>query len=97
MLDAHGGDLGNGVFRNLPKIAIGAEITIEMGDGRQFTYVVADKTTRPIGDEANNYMATAFTSPVPGVPSMTLITCTGGWSQVQHTYLERFFVRATLK
>lgn len=97
VMDAHGGDLGNGIFKNLPKIQNGAEIVVEMGDGRKFTYVVADTAWRKIGDEANAYMETAFSSPKNGVPSLTLITCTGEWSQVQHTYNQRFFVRALLK
>lgn len=99
LLDAHGGDLGNGIFRTLPRIQIGAEINIEMGDGRLFTYKVVDTATRPL-DGANNadaYMPTALTSPQAGAASLTLITCTGEWSQVRQTYLDRFFARAVLQ
>lgn len=99
LLDAHGGDLGNGIFRTLPRIQIGAEINIEMGDGRLFTYKVVDTATRPL-DGANNadsYMPTALTSPQPGAASLTLITCTGEWSQLRQTYLDRFFARAILQ
>ncbi len=97
IINAHGGDLGNGIFRNLPKISVGAEIVIEMGDGRKFTYVVHDATSQEIGDAANDYMTTAFSSPKPGVASMTLITCTGDWLETQQTYSRRLFVRALLK
>lgn len=97
IINAHGGDLGNGIFRNLPKISVGAEIVIEMGDGRKFTYVVHDATSQEIGDAANDYMTTAFSSPQPGVASMTLITCTGDWLETQQTYSRRLFVRALLK
>lgn len=97
MLDAHGGDLGNGVFKYLPRITIGTDISVEMGDGRKYIYTVVDKVTKTIGDDANNYMSTALSSPQTGVPSMTLITCTGEWSDKQQTYLERLFVRAILK
>lgn len=99
LLDAHGGDLGNGIFRTLPRIQIGADINIEMGDGRLYTYKVVDTATRPL-DGANNadqYMPTALTSPQPNIGSITLITCTGEWSQMRQTYLDRFFVRATLQ
>ena len=99
LLDAHGGDLGNGIFRTLPRIQIGAEINIEMGDGRLFTYKVVDTATRPL-DGANNadaYMPIALTSPQAGAASLTLITCTGEWSQVRQTYLDRFFARAVLQ
>lgn len=97
MLDAHGGDLGNGIFKYLPRIAVGADIVVEMGDGRKYTYTVVDKATKNIGEEANSYMNTAFSSPQAGVPSMTLITCTGEWSDKQQTYLQRLFVRAALR
>lgn len=99
LLDAHGGDLGNGIFRNLPRVQIGAEINIEMGDGRLFTYKVVDTATRPLDGEnnADSYMSTALTSPQPGVASLTLITCTGEWSQLRQTYLDRFFARAVLQ
>lgn len=97
MLDAHGGALGNGVFKYLPRITVGADIVVEMGDGRKYTYTVVDKATRDIGEAANSYMNTAFSSPQTGVPSMTLITCTGEWSDRQQTYLQRLFVRAVLK
>lgn len=99
LLDAHGGDLGNGIFRTLPRIQIGAEINIEMGDGRLFTYKVVDTATRPLDGEnnADSYMPTALTSPQPGAASLTLITCTGEWSQLRQTYLDRFFARAILQ
>lgn len=99
LLDAHGGDLGNGIFRKLPRIQIGADINIEMGDGRLFTYKVVDTATRPIdgNNNADQYMPTALTSPQAGAASLTLITCTGEWSQVRQTYLDRFFVRAVLQ
>lgn len=99
LLDAHGGDLGDGIFRTLPRIQIGAEINIEMGDGRLFTYKVVDTATRPLDgtNNADSYMPTALTSPQAGAASLTLITCTGEWSQVRQTYLDRFFARAVLQ
>lgn len=99
LLDAHGGDLGNGIFRTLPRIQVGADINIEMGDGRLFTYKVVDTATRPLdgNNNADSYMSTALTSPQAGTASLTLITCTGEWSQIRQTYLDRFFVRAVLQ
>lgn len=97
MLNAHGGSLGNGIFRNLPSISVGAEIVVEMGDGTKYTYIVHDLVTKNLGEEANDYMPTAFSSPTPGVASMTLITCTGDWLMNQQTYSQRLFVRALRK
>lgn len=97
VMDAHGGAPGVGAFGNLPQIKHGDEIRIEMGDGREFTYVVVDTATKALGEEADNYMITAFESPEEGRGSLTLITCTGVYWTSSRTYSHRFFARAVLK
>ena len=52
VMDAHGGNAGQGIFRTLPNIQTGAEIAVEMGDGRLYTYVVTDTATKALGDES---------------------------------------------
>lgn len=96
VMDGHGGAPGIGIFGNLPLVAIGADITVVMGDGRSYTYTVVDTATKALGDEANDYMTTAFSSPEKGKPSITLITCTGDWWLSSRTYSHRFFARAVL-
>lgn len=98
IINAHGGDLGIGIFRYLPRINIGDQIIIEMGDETtKYIYNVVDIVYKSIGNEANEYMPTAFASPEPGKSSLTLITCTGDWLQTQNTYSQRLFVRAVLQ
>lgn len=97
IINAHGGDLGTGIFKTLPKIKNGDEIIIEMGDGRKFSYYVGEIVFAKLGAEANDYMNTAFKSLVPGKPSLTLITCTGTWLPDLQTYDQRLFVRAATK
>lgn len=97
VMNAHGGDLGYGIFRTLPKLPVGETIKIEMGDGRIFTYRVVESVRKMIGDEANNYMATAFTPLDSTGNTLTLITCTGDWLQTSWTYNQRLFVRAILE
>lgn len=109
VLDGHGGFTNIGIFGNLPPragynrgIVVGDEITIEMEatEGAKpaiYTYRVTDTATKNLGDEANNYMTTAFESPVPGQGSITIITCTGDWWAKSKTYSQRFFVRAVLE
>lgn len=110
IIDGHGGAPGIGVFGNLPArpgrnrgVIAGDLITIEMGPeigeekGAVYTYRVVDTATKSLGAEANEYMATAFTSPVRGQGSLTLITCTGDWWQASKTYSQRHFVRAVLE
>ena len=68
---------------------------MERGDGQVFRYSVIENKTIPLS-ESNDYMAIAMMSPMRGVESLTLISCTGEWSQAQSTYLARQFVRAIL-
>lgn len=96
MIDGHGGDLGQGIFRDLPRAHIGDNIIVEMGDGRRFTYRIVEMVNKVRGSEADDYMHTAYTSPVEGAAAMTLITCTGEWLRNEQTYLLRLFVRAVL-
>lgn len=97
MFDGHGGDIGYGILKTLPRIAVGAIIKIEMGDGRVFNYRVADTAVKAIGDEANNYMTTAFSTPEGSRSSLSIITCTGDYWQHSQTYSHRFFLRAVLE
>ncbi|MBR3256716.1 class F sortase [Candidatus Saccharibacteria bacterium] len=94
VIDGHnGGPNVVGVFKYLDKLFAGDRIKIERGDGEIFEYEVVDNVEIPL-DEADAYMKTAFVSPTPGKESLSLITCTGEWSQLRQTYLSRQFVRA---
>lgn len=96
IIDGHnGGPNVAGVFKRLPMLSVGDIITIQRGDGVMYVYRVVENRTIPLS-EADTYMRTAAQSPEPGKESVTLITCTGEWSQKQQTYLSRQFVRATL-
>lgn len=96
MIDGHnGGPHVYGVFKNLPSLAEGDIIEIERGDGAKFKYRVVENVAVDLND-SDGYMATAARSPEPGKESVTLISCTGEWSQSQGTYLSRQFTRAVL-
>ncbi len=96
IIDGHnGGPHVLGVFKNTPKLSEGDIVTVERGDGVIYNYSVVENNSVPL-DEADTYMATAAKSPVSGKESVTLITCTGEWSQSQGTYLSRQFTRAVL-
>ncbi|MBR3246332.1 class F sortase [Candidatus Saccharibacteria bacterium] len=96
IIDGHnGGPHVFGVFKRLPDLVAGDIITVERGDGVIFKYQVVENVSIPL-DQANEYMVKAGESPVEDIESVTLITCTGEWSQQQQTYLSRQFTRATL-
>ena len=96
VMDGHnGGPNVEGVFKHLNQLYTGDLIVVERGDGTKFTYKVVENNEVPLS-AADDYMKTAFTSPVLGTEALTLISCVGEWSQVQQTYLSRQFVRAVL-
>ena len=96
LIDGHnGGPHVQGVFKALPSLGSGDIIRVERGDGQIFQYSVVENKAVPLS-ESNDYMATAMMSPMKGKELITLISCTGEWSQAQKTYLSRQFVRAIL-
>lgn len=96
VIDGHnGGPNVHGVFKELPILVPDDIIKIERGDGKIFVYKVVDNVEVPLAN-ANSYMENAFISPQSGTESVTLISCTGDWSQLQYTYLSRQFTRAIL-
>lgn len=96
LLDGHnGGPTKHGIFKELPSLQKGDIITIERGDGTKFNYTVVENETVPLS-EANGKMPNMEQSPIPGQESLSIITCTGDWSQRQQTYLSRQFLRAVL-
>ena len=96
LIDGHnGGPHVHGVFKDLPSLAEGDLIAVERGDGAIYNYEVVENVSVLLS-EADAYMSTALKSPVYGEESITLISCTGEWSQQQGTYLSRQFVRAVL-
>ncbi len=96
VIDGHnGGPNIEGVFKHIDQLYDGDLIVVERGDGELFTYKVVENKAVHLS-EADAYMRVAFTSPIIGTEALTLISCTGEWSQVQGTYLSRQFTRAIL-
>ena len=96
IIDGHnGGPHVYGVFKRLPDLESGDIITVERGDGLVYKYSIVENKEIPLSD-SNSYMSVAAKSPEKGRESVTLITCSGEWSQQQRTYLSRQFVRAVL-
>ena len=97
LIDGHnGGPHVYGVFKRLPDLEIGDTITVQRGDGMLYHFTVRDNVDKSL-EESTQYMATVMRSPETGKEALSLITCTGEWSQAQGTYLSRQFVRAVLQ
>lgn len=99
VIDGHnGGPNVYGVFKELPSLMVGDIIEVECGgdDKPVYKYKVVENNEVKLED-TNRYMAKyALKSPEPGRESLTLITCSGEWSDERKTYLSRQFVRAVL-
>ncbi|MBR3115672.1 class F sortase [Candidatus Saccharibacteria bacterium] len=96
VIDGHnGGPHVHGVFKDLPALVVGDVIKVERGDGVVFNYKVIENKAVLLSD-SNAYMSEAMDTPEKGKESVTLITCTGEWSDRQQTYLSRQFTRAIL-
>lgn len=96
LIDGHnGGPNVLGAFKSLPDLVNGDVIEVERGDGEVFRYAVVENVAVPLS-ESNIYMNTAMHSPEQGRESITLVSCTGEWSQMQGTYLSRQFTRAVI-
>ena len=96
LLDGHnGGPTKEGVFKHLPELEKGDIITVERGDGKFFRYEVIENEEVPLA-EADSKMTKMLQAVVPGKEGLSIISCTGVWSQVQQTYLSRQFLRATI-
>ena len=96
LLDGHnGGPTKDGIFKHLDTLTIGDLITVERGDGEIFTYSVIENASVDL-DESDAWMSRVQQSPESGKESLSIITCTGEWSQARNTYLSRQFLRAVL-
>jgi len=96
LINGHnGGPTKIGIFKYLNLVKPGEIITVERGDGAIFQYEVYESKILLLPD-ANAHMSAMMHSPVPGKESLSLISCTGEWSQQRRTYLSRAMVRAVL-
>lgn len=91
LLDGHvHGPTLPGVFANLKKLAVGDKISVERGDGKQFTYRVVRKESYDV-DKVD--MGAAFSSAQPGKPGLNMITCDGSFDKAGN-YNKRLVVFA---
>ena len=95
VIDGHnGGPNVVGIFKYLPNAKIGEKVIIERGDGKILNYTIVENNTILLS-ESDEYMKNIFKK-IDDKETLTIITCTGEWSQTQQTYLSRQFLRATL-
>lgn len=81
----------DGVFKHLPKLAVGDEIKVEMGDGRILVYRVV-KTEASPADSVD--MSKALVPVTAGKGGLNLMTCYGKVKPGTDEFTDRFMVYA---
>ena len=93
LIDGHAqGRYGAAIFTNLYKLKKGARVEVEMGDGAKHSFVVREIKSYPVA-EAAQHMLTPLND---NARQLTLITCSGSYSDDDRTYTKRIVVRAEL-
>ncbi len=80
-----------GVFWKLDRMAPGDEFDVATAGGELLRYSVTQLQLIPDSADPAQYGLFA----TDGDPRVTLITCAGEWSSLQHTYLKRLAVTGT--
>lgn len=95
IIDGHvSGRSSDGVFKRLPEVNKGDEVTVTMGGGQRFIYRVFATKTVP-NDQAAAVLFDQNPSSVNG--QLNLITCTGEFDRTTQTYADRVIVYAALQ
>lgn len=93
-LDGHnGGPTKDGIFKHLPKLAIGTIIQVERGDGTVFKYTVTENYIEPLATFDATKMQQVMT-PINQQETLAIISCTGKWIQATRTYTDRVVIKA---
>ncbi len=92
VLDGHvSGPTKHGVFYSIGTLKSGDKVKLERGDGKAFTYTVADIK---VYDNDSVDMAKVLTSAKPGKPGLNFMTCSGRFNIRTNQFEKRVVVFA---
>ena len=98
VIDGHNGGISrNGVLVNLDRMKSGETITIERGDGKEFTYRVVTNETMSLEKANGEGMKQMFRTIEPGKEGLSIMTCAGKWVPRDKVFDKRIIVRAVLE
>lgn len=86
----------DGPFANLKTLTVGDRITIERGDGKTFTYSVAENKSMPLEEVLKSGMKEMMKSIESGTEGLSLITTDGKWIPRYQEFDHRIMLRAVL-
>ena len=97
LIDGHnGGFTKDGVFAKLNTLKIGDEIIIERGDGKMFTYNVAESESMALDEVNSTGMKKMMKSVDDDKEGLSLITCDGKWVPKLQQFDRRIMLRAVI-
>lgn len=95
LINAHnGGMTKSGVFAKLDTLKPGDEIRVERGDGKIFTYAVAENQIMDLDKVNATGMKMMMQSADPSKEGLNLITCAGKWVPSLGQFDQRVMLRA---
>lgn len=95
LIDGHSGGFSkDGVFSKLGELPIGAEIVLERGDGKKFTYKVAENKNMSLKEVNKTGMKTMMYSAEDDKEGLNLITCSGNYIPKDKVFDHRIMLRA---
>lgn len=95
LINAHNGGISkNGVFAKLSQLKEGDEITVERGDGEEYSYQVVENQTMSLEEVNKNGMKMMMQSAEAGKEGLNLITCAGTWIPRMQQFDKRVMLRA---
>lgn len=93
VIDGHvTGRKNDGIFKNLEKLNVGDQYTVELGSGKKLNYQVISKQSLPAKDS----VAVIFSQDPKVKSQLNLVTCSGNYNQQTHQYPDRLIVAAKL-
>jgi len=91
------GAQADGAFSKIGTLKPGAEIIIERGDGKLFTYVTENSQTMTVEEASKTGMKTMLEPVDETTENLTLVTTDGKWIPRIKQFEKRTIVRATIK
>lgn len=97
LMDGHnGGITRDGVFAKLGALQPGAEIVVERGDGKRFTYQVVENQSMPLEEVNKTGMKMMMRSADEVKEGLNIITCDGNWVPKYQQFDRRIMLRAVI-
>jgi hypothetical protein len=91
------GSTHGGAFEKASELVIGDTISIERGDGKDFTYAITSLQTMSLADTVSDGIKLMTESDKPGSEALNIMTDAGVWVPKLGSFNQRLIIRSVLK